>query len=611
MQYDIDVLNQILIFSIFAISLNLLLGYAGQISVAHAAFGGVGGYTALYLSMHFGLAFWPALLAGVALAGICGVVVSFPALRMSAGYLILLTVAVTEIIVSVVSSVNALGGAYGLLGTRTIEMFGFTLDTPVLVLPLVAPVTFIVYMICRRFGESPYGRVLRAIRDDDVATRALGKNVLRYKVTIFGITSAMAGLAGGLLAYYNQLASPGEFNFDQSIAIFVMVIFGGMGNLFGSIVGAAVVELFAPVLQAIVRISPEQAGLVRLLVYGLALVVLMRLRPSGLVPEGATWAGVVARLRRRGPVTPAALVPALVPAFAEAADGPARSLDGNVAASSAVRNPAAGATVRPRSAGPPAHDGTDDVPLRVHGLTKRFGGITAVQDLEFELERGKITALVGPNGAGKTTVFNLLTGAIRPDAGRVVLNGRDITGSKPDRIAQLGLVRSFQDVRVFPRLSALQNVAVGVQGQRGEKAAELFFRPVAADRAERRTRERAMEWLDFVGLSDRSGVPVGALAFGEQKLVAIARVLATEAEVLLLDEPASGIDARWVDATLSLIERVRTRGHTVCIVEHSLHVVQRLADVAYFMELGTVTAKGRIEELLAQERLAEAYFGIV
>jgi ABC-type branched-subunit amino acid transport system ATPase component len=262
----------------------------------------------------------------------------------------------------------------------------------------------------------------------------------------------------------------------------------------------------------------------------------------------------------------------------------------------------------PNGSGPP---GSSAAVVEVRGLSKSFGGIQAVRDLSLDLERGKITALVGPNGAGKTTVFNLLTGAIRADAGTVLLGGEDITGRRPDAVARRGMVRSFQDVRVFGRLSVLQNVATAVQGQPGERLASLFVAPRKVAAGERRTKARAREWLGFVGLADLSDVPAGRLAFGQQKLLAIARVLAAEGDVLLLDEPASGIDGRWVDVTLELIGRLREAGKTICIVEHSLHVVEQLADVTYFMELGSVTARGRLSDLLREERLAEAYFGTI
>jgi branched-chain amino acid transport system permease protein len=235
--------------------------------------------------------------------------------------------------------------------------------------------------------------------------------------------------------------------------------------------------------------------------------------------------------------------------------------------------------------------------LELHGLSKAFGGVRAVRDLTFSLPVGRTTALIGPNGAGKTTIFNLITGAIEPDAGQVLLCGDDITGMPMHQVARRGVARTFQDVRIFGRLSALENVRLAVPTR-------------AADGDRRPAIERAREHLAFVGLAQQAEMPVADLAFGDQKLVSLARVLATGAEVILLDEPASGIDARWLERTLDLIATLREQGRTVCIVEHNLEVVERLADHVVFLEAGTVTAEGTMQELKSQTRLVEAYFGM-
>jgi branched-chain amino acid transport system ATP-binding protein len=247
--------------------------------------------------------------------------------------------------------------------------------------------------------------------------------------------------------------------------------------------------------------------------------------------------------------------------------------------------------------------------LEVERLSKRFGGIIAADDLHMTLRQGTITALVGPNGAGKTTVFNLLTGFIKPDGGSVKLKGEQVVDRTPDHVARRGMVRTFQDVRLFDRLTCLANVEMAVQHQPGERLFPLFCQPRRVAAAERDTTERAMEALRFVGMQDFANAPAGMLSYGQTKLISLARALASDAEVMLLDEPASGIDTQWVDTMLALIESLRERGRTICIVEHNLHVVGRLADHTYFMELGRITAQGTIDELTSSERLAEAYFG--
>lgn len=217
--------------------------------------------------------------------------------------------------------------------------------------------------------------------------------------------------------------------------------------------------------------------------------------------------------------------------------------------------------------------------------------------------------LVGPNGAGKTTVFNLITNTLRADAGTVMLRGQDITHLPTEKIARMGMARSFQDGRLFMRLSALDNVAIAVPNQPGERISGLVVRPLASMRAERRVRERAVDALGFVGLADKREAVVGDLSFGEQKLVGIARLLATECDVLLLDEPTPGVDPAAVEDVIRVIRDLRHEGRTVCLVEHSVHMMGQLADHTLFMDQGRVIAEGTLDELMSQQSLTEIYFG--
>jgi branched-chain amino acid transport system permease protein len=580
MDYWLDILNMTLIFSIFAMSLNLLMGYAGQVSVAHAAFGAIGGYTAAYLSAHTGLGFWEGLALGALAAGAVGLIVSLPALRLSPEYLILLTIAVSSIVLAVVGAVSELGGAYGMVADKPADLgpwLGGQLLFPHQWTPFLLVATVAVFAVCRRFGESPWGRILRGVRDDEIAVRALGRDVFAFKATIFALTAAMAGFAGVLLYYYNQLASPSVYGFNVSLQIFAMTVFGGLGNLYGSILGAAILQMLQPALEAAIRIDPGQAFLIQLVIYGLGLAVMMRVRPQGLLPESFFMFR-----RRRSPPPARARPAAWIPRAAVEEAAPI---------------------------------------LQVRGLSKAFGGIVACRDLNLDLRSGHIAALVGPNGAGKTTVFNLLTGTISADSGSVRLRGQEIRGLTPDRIARRGMVRTFQNLRLFPRLSALDNVMLGCRepsddvwrwplgAKGGENLLDLFLLPNVTAAVERRNCERAYEALRAVGLADVADAPAASLSFGQQKLVSLARLIGADADVVLLDEPASGVDSRWVDQILDLVVAMRDAGKTVCIVEHSLHVVERLADTVFFMELGHITAQGCIADLTRDPRLAEAYFG--
>jgi len=599
-------LDQVLVFVVFAVSLNLLQGYAGQVSVAHAAFGAVGGYTLGYLVLNAHMSTLEAILIGTGGSAVVGLLVAVPALRLTSEWLILLTLAVQTIIISLVTTISALGGTYGLQNIAPLEIFGHDLSEPSGIFPFFAVLTVIVYVICYRMGESPYGRVLRGIREDEVACRSLGKNVFLYKTVVFGVTAGMAGLAGAMQVVNNTVASPALFDFNQSSTIVAMVVIGGAGNLLGSIVGVLALVLMQPIFEHVLNFGADAAALWRLIAFGCVLIGVLLVRPAGLFPDKVTrrLGKTMDRLKKQAD-PPSDFLPK--PALDEmhAIEDHVPATEKNTVMPRAVAIAAQPKNGSTGNGTPPA----SDIVLTVKGITKRFGGITAAENLDIVLRRGTITALVGPNGAGKTTVFNLITGAIRPDSGAVILGGEDIVGLTPDKVANRGMARSFQTVRVFPRMSVIENVMLGVQHQPGERLIQLFGNIPRVQKVEKEVKERAREWLSFVGMADFADAPAGSLAFGQQKLVALARVLSTEAEVLLLDEPASGIDFQWVNVMLQLIEQIRAQGRTVCIVEHNLHVVERLADHTYFMELGRITAQGSFAELTTDKRLAEAYFG--
>jgi branched-chain amino acid transport system permease protein len=574
-----DYATLITIYSVYALSLNLLLGYAGQLSVAHAAFGAVGGYLAAYLATTHGWGLLPGLLVGAPAAGVVGLLASVPALYLDIRFLILLTLALSTAILAVIGAIPALGGQTGLTAVGIPSVLGLSLAQPSQFFWFGLIVALLTLVVCWRMAHSPFGRVLRGLRDDEVATRGVGKNIVRYKVTVFGVTAAMAGAAGVLLSTYNASIQPSGFDLSQSMMIIAMVVIGGTANLLGSILGASAIVLLDPFLTKVVNVDPDTASLIRGVIYGSLIALFMLVRPQGLIPERWTIGRLVAALRGRRAATIEA-PPAPTPAVAAA------SVDGA-----------------------PSTNGAGQVVLEASGLKKYFGGIRAADDLGVRLCRGEVTGLIGPNGAGKTTVFNLLTRVIAPDAGTVVLRDHDVSDWTPNRIAVSGMSRSYQDVRVFGRMSVLDNVMIAVPDQPGERLVNVFLRPLHARRFEQAARVRAMEHLGFVGLADRADALAGELPFGDQKLLALARLLATEADVLLLDEPASGIDVDGVERMLGLIAKLRDRGKCVCIVEHNLHVVERVADRVYFMEAGKITAEGRMSELMKQERLAEVYFG--
>ncbi|HEY8449701.1 MAG TPA: branched-chain amino acid ABC transporter ATP-binding protein/permease, partial [Bacillota bacterium] len=433
--------------------------------------------------------------------------------------------------------------------------------------------TVVIFLIAYRIGQSPLGRVLKAIREDERAALAIGKNVVGFKVLVFMVAGALAAVAGSTFAHYQSFINPFSITLHASIFIVALVVLGGTANLYGTVVGA-VLLVGLPEALRFLQADQEIVDALRTLIYGVLLILFMRFRPEGFVPE-------YTRFGRR-PAAPA-------PGSTSAQAPPVSALE--VATARAER-------------------AVGELALRAQGLSKNFGGIRAVVGLDLTLPRGRITALVGPNGAGKTTVFNLLTGFLQPDQGSVWLADRQLDREPPWRRVRAGLARSFQDVRLFERMTVLDNVLVAIPNQPGENLFHLFFSPRVVAQAERANREKAMAYLRFVGLEAKADELAGSLAYGEQKLVALARLLATEAEVLLLDEPAAGVDLYWVDRILELLRQLTAAGKTICLVEHNLEAVTAVADHACFLDVGRKIAEGTPAQLMADRDLTERYFGM-
>ncbi|GAB6986550.1 branched-chain amino acid ABC transporter ATP-binding protein/permease [Nocardioides pyridinolyticus] len=590
MSYYSDIAISILILMTLGVSLNLLLGYAGRVSMAHAIFFGIGGFTAARLTLPSvedlggvvtpglqtgaGWSWLPALGVAIVVAFLAALVISVPAVRLVRGeYLILLTLAfqlVANQLMGVVDQVT--GGPYGLSGIPPITIGETLLITPEQVVWVMLAAAVVAILVCWGLGESPFGRLLKGIREHETAVASVGKNPVVPELLAFSISAAIAGGMGALAAFYYGSVVPGNYTLNFSIFIVSVVVLGGLGNLWGTVVGAIVLGMIEPILRQYVG---DEAIPWQSVIYGAALVLMMMVRPEGLLPEGV-GPGRLLRRNRRAPEN--------LPTEQEA-------------------------LARLGKAASHADDDSDAPVLQVLDLKKSFGGLTAVRGATFELERGKVTALIGPNGAGKTTIFNMICGTLTPDHGRVFLRGEDITGQPAYRLARKGMARSFQDVRVCQRLTALQNVAMGVQGQPGEKVSRIVLRPLATFRTEREVRQKALDCLALLGIADRAHLRVSELSYGDQKLVAIARLLATGCDVLLLDEPTSGVDPVGVEKVVAGIARLRELGHTVCLVEHSVHFVQRLADSAVFLDQGAVVAHGSVDELMSRRELADLYFG--
>lgn len=572
MEYIYHIIIFILLYSILVQSLNLIMGYAGMVSMCHAIFSGIGAYTAALISIHLGYNFIFAMAVAFVLAAVTGGLLAMPFLRVRDEYLIVFTIGFQMVMYEFMLTARGITeGQGGIPGIPPPQLFGIEFVNPLTFLPLVVVITSICFAFSWRIIHSPFGRVLKAIREDESACRALGKNSLKFRVIVFGLGGGLAAIAGSTLAYYVTFVSPFTFVVDVSIFIIVMVVLGGLANFWGPLVGAAILVGLPEAL----RFIPGAAGVidaVREILYGFILMLLMLFRPQGILPERAgrilaKFSGNEKPLQEDG--------------FEIEAIGEGDSSDPKKSV------------------------------VELKDLSKSFGGLEAVKDVSLSLPYGEITGLIGPNGCGKTTIFNLITGYLTPDKGRVLVDGQEITNQAPYRIVKAGLARSWQDVRIFNGMSVLENVMVAFQEQAGENLALSFFSPRRVAEEERQNYQKAISYLKLVGLAEKADELAMNLSTAEQKLAAIARLLATECPVLLLDEPTSALDVDSVERIIKLIKRVaRQTRRTVLLVEHNLDVVRGLVRKAYFMSEGKVLAYGEPSELMANPKLAEVYFGI-
>jgi ABC-type branched-subunit amino acid transport system ATPase component/ABC-type branched-subunit amino acid transport system permease subunit len=587
MDYVLHILVFLCIFAILAASYNLLIGFSGLFSMAHAAFYGIGAYTFALAAVGnnplFGapMPFPAALLLAVAVSAASGVLIAVPALRVNADYLVVLSFGFQTVAAGIfLNWIEVTGGEGGVAGVPRPSVLGVRLNDPPLFLLYALAITALAYYAVWRVTGTPFGRMLRAVRDDQVAAAAMGKNVVRVKITMFCFAGALAGLAGAVFAQYVRVVDPNSFRLNVSIEVLAMLILGGTANVFGSALGAAVLIVLPEALRFL-DVGTSSAEQVRQIAFGVMLILILRFRPQGLLPE--YWLPSFLRRRREREVREAlAELERGAPAAPAAATGPRSDSGGAV-------------------------DG--GVLMQVCNVSKSFGGIQALKDFSTTLERGKITSLIGPNGAGKTTAFNVITGFLAPDGGSVHLRGRDITGVKPHQVSGLGIARSFQNLRLFYQMSTLDNVMVAVPGQRAERLWRTLLRVGDCTREERETRRRALSILDAVGLKDKALALAESLSYAEEKLLAVARLLAMDAELLLLDEPGSGLDPASLEALFTMIRGLARSGKTICIVEHNLDVIKELSDKVVFLDEGRALAEGPPQAILQNRELAERYFG--
>jgi branched-chain amino acid transport system permease protein len=586
---DLRAVNITGIFCLTIIGLDLLTGIAGQVSLGQAGFMAIGGYLTAILTTHYQVPTLLALLAGCGGSVLVAVVLGLICGRLRGMYLAIITLAFGILVEGLANGLSITGGPSGIGGIPPITVGSFQFDTDSSFYYLIWIIVGVALVLTANLVRSNRGRILRAMHGDQVGARSLGLHVTRAKVVVFAISACMASIAGSLYADYFRYLSPDQVGSAESLQLITMLVIGGMGTLFGPLIGVALLTYLPIAFQPLANYST--------LVTGVLLIAFLRYLPAGL------WGGVL-EVTTRGlnrwtpfgrPAAAAAAPGADGPPAEPAAVPPSRDR----AAAEPVA--AARAAAPTAAAAPPA--------LRVTGLSKSFGGVVAVSDVSFEVPDGSLTALIGPNGAGKSTLFNLITNLYQPDSGEVQLHSRPLHRLAPDRITSLGLFRTFQTARVFPQLSVLDNVLVGAYrlGRAGYLAQSL--RLPRSLREERVLETRARRLLELIGLAERAEERAAVLPLAAQKYLELARSLMSEPSVVLYDEPGAGMNDAETDELGAILRAIRDTGHTVLVVEHNMSLVMGVSDHIVVMDAGRVIAAGPPLAVRSDPQVIRAYFG--
>ncbi|MDQ2733951.1 MAG: branched-chain amino acid ABC transporter ATP-binding protein/permease [Pseudomonadota bacterium] len=573
-----NTVNRILVWGLFGIGFDILFGYTGLLSFGQSAFYGTGGFIAAYLLTRTGFTHVvPALFIGMVAAALVGYLIGLLALRRTGIYFAMITVAIAEIFFFV--EFNPLsqwtGGENGLPGVPTPSFdLGFTtlnFTSGWSLYPFLAFCYFIGIVIALRIVRSPVGVIFTAIRENPLRAAAVGHNVQGYKLTAFVIAAAYAGFAGGLLGVLQGFMPPDAFMFDTSGQLVMQTAIGGRGTLFGPLVGAGLWLFLQDFLQATLKL-----GAAWKLVLGVVFVLLVCFLRQGII-------GGIKDLFE------------LISGKRQAAPEPAQEAAPVVAATHV-------APMAVRHAVPVDYRGPL---LQAKGLTKRYGGVVANEDIDFTVQQGELRGIIGPNGAGKSTFFKMLTCEVPPTSGSIVFEGRDITGKSVTDVCQLGLTKSYQVNQLFNKLTVRENLTIAALAElRGRFRLDLFGRLSKI----RGLEEQVEHTLQLVNLTARPDTPVSQLAYGEKRRLEIGLALASSPSLLLLDEPLAGMSPRERVETVRLLKSI-AQGRTMIVIDHDMDALFELAERITVLQEGRLLVEGTPAEIKANALVQEAYLG--